>query len=285
MNEIINEFVIKLHNKKNLSKNTEVSYSIDVKNMLSYMKVKSTNDIPKISKDKLNKYIEYLNDNKKPSTVCRNIASIKEFFVYALEEGMIEKNPSLSIRKPKLEKTKPEILTEEEVDLLLSQPSGKSPKELRDKAMLELMYATGLKVSELIELKVDDIHLNESNSYLICSTSKGVRKVEFQKVAKVALDEYLKNGREGISKTDSGVLFPNVYGNKMSRQGFWKLIKSYGKKVGIEKDITPNMIRNSFASHMIVCGVDIDEVKELMGFTSDLSTQRFLTNNNKRLKN
>ena len=196
------------------------------------------------------------------ATISRNIASIKSFFMFLFKKGVVENDCAEALKPPKIEKRIPEILSVEEVNLLLEQPSKNTPKEVRDKAMLELLYATGMRVSELVNLKLDDVNL--TLSYIVCRDNGNDRVIPIENAARNALENYIKNYRDGMCQ-GGDYLFTNLQGTPMTRQGFWKLIKSYAKKAGINKDITPHMIRHSFVSHLVKNGADLKAVQEMIG--------------------
>ena len=219
----------------------------------------------------LTSYVIYLEkEGRKPATISRSIASMKAFYHYMEKERRLAVDPSERLKAPRIEKKMPTVLTTEEVTRLLEQPGGTSPKELRDKAMLELLYATGIRVSELISLRVSDVNLRME--YLTCSDGHKERIIPFGMIARKALEAYLAEGRPKlISDEKEDRLFTNCSGQPMSRQGFWKLMKGYGKKAGIEAEITPHMLRHSFAAHMVGNGADLKSVQEMLGH-SDIST-------------
>jgi len=277
MEQSIQSFIAYMHETKATSTNTEMSYERDLKKADSFLRSHGVNDLKSISEQDLKDYIDDLNGQGfKPATISRNIASLKAFFHYLTAQGLVDKDISLSLHAPKIEKKIPEIMTNDEIDALLSQPSGDTPKEIRDKAMLELLYATGIRVTELISLKVSDVDLNKDT--IVCRDAKKEREVPFGKMAKVALERYLDGTRENmIEDKTSDVLFANCSGQSMSRQGFWKLIKYYTRKAGIEADITPHTLRHSFAAHLVENGADLKSVQEMLGH-SDISTTQIYAN-------
>lgn len=184
-------------------------------------------------------------------------------------------NPAMQLELPKVEKKMPEILLLEEVELLLEQPKSKNVKGLRDKAMLEMLYATGIRVSELISLKMEDINL--SLEYIKCKKGEKTRIIPFGSAAKKALESYVKEGRYILAeKNDSDIFFLNCNGKPMTRQGFWKIVKGYAKKAGIEKEITPHMLRHSFAAHLLENGADLQSVQEMLGHSDISTTQMYM---------
>lgn len=279
MTQDIQKFILYMHTEKHTSENTEVSYKRDLEKMEQFLSKQGIDTIEAVTVTALNSYVLYLEKiGRKPSTISRSIASMKAFFHYLGREGEITVDPSESLKPPKIEKKLPEILTIEETKRLLEQPSGTSPKELRDKAMLELLYATGIRVSELIHLKVQDLNLNME--FLVCRDKNKERVVPFGSMAKKSLEAYLENGRPNIVEDETCEwLFTNCSGQEMSRQGFWKLIKHYGTLAGIQTDITPHTLRHSFAAHMVGNGADLKSVQEMLGH-SDIATTQIYTQMN-----
>ncbi len=277
MEKTLDGFITYLHNVKKKSENTVLSYNRDLTKFIKYLRTNKITSLDKVEEKDLEKYIKELNDNGfKSATVSRNIASLKAFFHYLNNEGVLSNDPTKSLKSPKIEKKIPEILTTDEVFALLEQPSGDSPKEIRDKAMLELLYATGIRVSELINLEVSDVNLKTSS--ILCRDGSKSRTIPYGKKAKDALTRYLEGAREAIvDNKESTILFANCSGQKMSRQGFWKLIKHYAKKAGIESDITPHTLRHSFAAHLVENGADLRSVQEMLGH-SDISTTQIYAN-------
>lgn len=280
----INEFVDYLTNVKRASKNTIASYKRDLMKLNNFLTDSDCNDIDKITSTNLNSYVLMIEkQGMSTATVSRNIASIKAFFLYLLKQGIISEDPSETLKPPKIEKKTPMILTVEEINLLLEQPSGTNPKEIRDKAMLELLYATGMRVSELINLKVQDVNL--PMKYLQCHDENKERIIPFTNETKGALENYLKNARGAMCKEEQQFLFTNCQGSPMTRQGFWKIIKYYSTKAGIKKDITPHTIRHSFAVHLVNNGADLKSVQEMLGHSDISTTQIYMkANENTKLK-
>lgn len=279
MQNEIDSFIAYLHNVKKTSENTKLSYQRDLKKLCMFLEERDVEAVSQIKEDDLQAYIENLNNEQfKPTTISRNIASIKAFISYYVEQGIIADNVALSLKSPKIEKKVPEIMTMNEVVTLLEQPSKNNPKELRDKAMLELLYATGIRVSELISLRLEDLNLQMS--YIICKDKNKERMIPFGVKAKLALEAYLMSARTQLLEgTDERILFVNCSGLPMSRQGFWKIIKYYAKKAGIMADITPHTLRHSFAAHLVENGADLRSVQEMLGH-SDISTTQIYANMN-----
>lgn len=271
METYIAGFVKYLTEIKKSSKNTILSYQRDLHKFFAYLEDARIKDIKKVNNTSLNSYVLLMEkENFAASTVSRNIATLKAFFNYLFKQGIITEDPAERLKAPKIEKKMPGILTVEEVTLLLSQPSGSSNKEIRDKAMLELLYATGIRVSELISLTMDDI--NMTSGYIRVNEGSRERIIPFGSVARQSLKNYLKNARAGmVASDDEKILFTNCSGQPMSRQGFWKVLKQYAKRAGIEEDITPHTLRHSFAAHLVENGADLHSVQEMLGH-SDVST-------------
>ncbi len=279
MEKEIKAFIAYLHNVKNTSANTEMSYKRDLEKVQHFMADRGVHETAAISEQDLEDYVKYLEDNKfAAATVSRNIASLKAFYHYMVQEGIAKEDLSEPLKAPKIEKKVPEIMSPDEVVRLLEQPSGDSPKEVRDKAMLELLYATGIRVTELITLKLSDI--NMQMNFILCRDRNKERIIPFGMEAKNALARYLDGTRdEMLENKSSDVLFANCSGQPMSRQGFWKLIKFYAKKADIKADITPHTLRHSFAAHLVENGADLRSVQEMLGH-SDISTTQIYANLN-----
>ena len=279
MGNHIDAFILYLHNMKNTSDNTEMSYRRDLFKVQVFMENRGIGDVKEITSDDLKAYVDSMEEQKfAAATISRNIASLKAFYHYLVKEEIVSLDIAEDLKAPKIEKKIPEILTMDEVNRLLNQPKGDSPKEIRDKAMLELLYATGIRVSELISLKVSDVNLKMG--YILCKDSNKERIIPFGREAKNALIKYLgKTREEMLGNNESDVLFSNCSGQVMSRQGFWKLIKYYAKKADIKSEITPHTLRHSFAAHLVENGADLRSVQEMLGH-SDISTTQIYANMN-----
>lgn len=275
MKEEIRRFAEYLEAEKHASENTRVSYQRDLMQMAAFLEGMGIRELSRVTRTALNSYVLMLEkEGKAASTVSRNLASMKAFFGYEFKRGRIRKDPSESIHAPRIEKKAPVILTVEEVDRLLAQPSGDSAKEIRDKAMLELLYATGIRVSELIHLELSDV--NMAVGFITCRDEYKERAVPFGRVAKEALSRYLETARPALVKGGAAPwLFINCSGGLMSRQGFWKIVKYYGEKAGIQEDITPHTLRHSFAAHLIGGGADVKAVQTMMGHADPATTQMY----------
>lgn len=276
MTEDIKDFVVYLREVKRTSANTEVSYQRDLLQMASYLREKGITEVSKVTRTSLNSYILHLEkEGKATTTISRVLASMKAFFHYELSCGRIRRDPAELIKAPRVEKKLPTILTVEEVNCLLAQPGGEAPKEIRDKAMLELLYATGIRVSELIHLKLEDVNLNVG--FITCRDGVKERTVPFGKVARQSLMDYMERSRKVLLKGgESEWLFTNCSGKPMSRQGFWKIIKYYGEKAGIQADITPHTLRHSFAAHLLKSGADVHAVQAMLGHSDMATTQAYM---------
>lgn len=284
MEQAIDRFIEYLHNVKNTSTNTELSYRRDLKKVIAFFDSKGLTRLVDVKEEDLRDYMTSMDEQHfAAATVSRNIASIKAFFHFLFQEKMIAKDISENLKAPKIEKKLPEILTTEEVVKLLEQPSGDSPKEIRDRAMLELLYATGIRVTELITLKVSEVNL--PMSFIICKDAHKERVIPFGMAAKNALVKYLTQARDKmIEDKSSDILFANCSGSAMSRQGFWKLIKHYAKKAGITADITPHTLRHSFAAHLVENGADLRSVQEMLGHSDISTTQIYAHLNHNRIR-
>lgn len=276
MKESIQAFVGYLDTEKKASHNTCISYERDLRKLKEYLQQQGVEQVQEVSETSLNSYILFLErEGKAASTVSRYIASFKGFFEYCYKQGVIMTDPAERLKPPKVERKFPQILSVEEVKRLLEQPDIHSDKGIRDKAMLELLYATGIRVSELISLKLEDVNLDME--YVICHEKTKDRIVPFGSDARSALQKYLEKTRMQMMGTEEkGQLFVNCSGQPMSRQGFWKLIKYYGEKAEIEKEITPHTFRHSFAAHLLENGADAQSVQKMMGHSDVSAVQKYV---------
>jgi len=272
MDEAIQKFIRYYHKIKKSSGNTEVSYKRDLEKLRNYLQSDAHIDSwEDVTEETLSSYVLYLeNQNYASSSISRSIASIRAFFQYLEKKNLIKENPAENIKPPKIEKKPPQVLGVAEVEKLLAQPDTESTKGMRDSAMLELLYATGMRVSELINLRVSDINL--PMCYLTCVDRKTERIIPFSNTAKEALARYFEKARPLlVGDRPVEYAFTNCSGSQMSRQGFWKVLKGYAADAGIESDITPHTLRHSFATHMIQNGADLKSLQEMLGH-SDIST-------------
>lgn len=270
-------FIIYLEKIKHASKNTIVSYRRDLIQLAAYLEELGITEVSRVTKTSLNAYVMHLEkEGRATTTISRVLASIKAFFQFQLKEGNIRRDPAGFLKPPRIEKKAPTILTVAEVDLFLSQPAGNNAKEIRDRAMLELLYATGIRVSELIGLKVDDVNIPVG--FIACRTGSRERMIPFGKTTRQALVRYLEQARTILLKgTESEWLFTNCSGRPMSRQGFWKIVKHYGEQAGIKADITPHTLRHSFAAHLLSGGADIQAVQTMLGHADTATTQMYIS--------
>ncbi|MGO1368794.1 site-specific tyrosine recombinase XerD [Senegalia sp. (in: firmicutes)] len=285
MGKIKSEFINYIKWDKELSSNTIESYKRDLNKFIKYLDENNINiALEEISQTNIISYMFYLEiQGKAPSTISRNLASIRSFYQYLLNEGLIKKDPTLNLKSPKNKKRSPGILTSNEINMLLDQPDTTNLKGVRDKAMLELLYAAGLKVSELLSLDLEDIDLNLG----IVISSKNLsneRVIPIGKTAiksiKLYLDEYRN---KFVKEAKDNSIFLNYQGKKLTRQGFWKIIKYYKEKACIEKKITPRTLRHSFAVHLIDNGADLKSVQAMLGHADISSTQIYMQEDKKRL--
>jgi len=258
------------------SENTMSSYMRDLRQLQDYLHQEKGSTLSAVSEADLRAYIEHLREaGKSVSTIARNIASWKNFYQYLIQQNIIQENPARGLSAGKAEHKLPEILSNREVELLLQQPRATDAKGTRDKAMLELMYATGIRVSELIELNVSDVNLQTGS--IGCYSKNRERFIPMYPYAVSILKDYLDHVRSSmISSEENEALFVNMSGERMSRQGFWKIIKYYQNKAKIKKDITPHMLRHSFAAHLLENGADLKSVQKMLGH-SDISSTLFYT--------
>lgn len=267
MEELLKEFNIFLKNKR-LSENTLESYVRDIKNFFMYLEENKL-DYKNIKKSHIIAY--FLNMQKKgraTSSISRSLAAIRSFYRMLYKKSLIQSDPTLEIETPKIEKKLPSILSLEEIERLLAMPKGEDFKSTRDKAMLEVLYASGIRVSEIINLNVDDVNLKLG--YLKCNGNKE-RIIPLGKIALQSIERYLAFRDKLLAGKEEEALFVNNKGERMTRQGFWKILKYYANLANIQKEITPNIIRHSFAAHLIENGADLKSLQELLGH-SDIST-------------
>lgn len=284
MEKEIDGFITYLHNVKKTSNNTELSYKRDLSKLQHYMDGQGIDRLESITVTNLQSYVLYLEKQKfAAATVSRNIASIKAFYHYLCKEGVVKEDISDVLKPPKIEKKAPEILTVEEINKMLEQPDVEHPKGIRDRAMLELLYATGIRVTELISLKVTELNLQMG--FIVCKDTSKERIIPFGTQARESLLRYLDKARDTmLADKNSDILFVNCSGQPMSRQGFWKLIKYYAKKAGITADITPHTVRHSFAAHLVENGADLRSVQEMLGHSDISTTQIYMNMSHNRIR-
>lgn len=272
MDKQIKLFLEFLQKDKKLSDNTLQSYRRDI---LQYKKYLEENEMnySKITEDDIKKYLKELKKvGKKTSTISRNLATIRSFYQFLIRSKKVKADPTANVQSPKIEKRVPSVLTSQEVELLLEQPKDVDLKGTRDKAMLEFAYATGMKVTEIIDLNVDDVDF--ANSVVNCRNGKKTRVIPIGSLAEKALKEYIKDVRPILIKNDSDkTLFVNMNGKRLTRQGFWKIVKYYKEKAHIDKEITPHVLRHSFATHLLQNGADLKSIQAMLGHSDVSSTQ------------
>ena len=268
---------------KQASANTIASYMRDMRQFSGWMATQGV-DVVDATQLNISDYLAHLEaGGRSGATVSRNLASLKNFYSYVVSSGFLEKTPGVDIHIDRGEKKMPQILTGREIELLLAQPVAIDPKGIRDKAMLEVMYATGIRVTELIQLDVDDVNLEQET--IKCAGAKKSRSIPLYPDALRALKLYLTDVRRSmIASPDERALFVNVSGVRMSRQGFWKILKHYQETAHIEKEITPHTLRHSFAVHLLENGADLGSLQELMGHSDISSTQMYTHMINQKLK-
>ncbi|WP_302779333.1 site-specific tyrosine recombinase XerD [Intestinimonas butyriciproducens] len=261
-----------LTTEKKASENTLSSYLRDVRQFSEYCQ-RETLELTETTTGDVERYAKYLmSRGKSVSTVTRAVASLKSFFGYLYREGYIDANPARGVAPTKVERKLPQILTSKEVELFLEQPECTDAKGYRDHAMLELLYATGIRVSELIDLDME--HLSLSGGFLRCVGKGKERIIPLYPAAVRALGDYLRDVRPQLVEDETETaLFVNMNGKRMSRQGFWKIIKHYQEKAGIKKEITPHTLRHSFAAHLLENGADLRSIQEMLGHADISSTQ------------
>lgn len=269
---------------KQASSNTVSSYLRDIRQFSEWLRDTEDMDVVDAQQVNISEYLNHLTEEgRSGATVSRSLASLKNFYAYVVSSGFLERTPVVDIHVDRGEKKLPQILTSREIELLLAQPSCVDAKGFRDKAMLEVMYATGIRVSELIELDVDDVNLDLA--IIKCSGGKKTRSIPLYPEALKALRVYMTEAR-GVLVLDPAekALFVNVGGSRMSRQGFWKILKHYQSTAHIDKDITPHTLRHSFAVHLLENGADLGSLQELMGHSDISSTQMYTHMVDQRLK-
>ncbi len=280
MKIIIDEFIESLKMRQ-ASQNTLASYERDVTKFYNYFNQKGKK-IFELTKDDMQEYVNYLiSEGKSNSTISRSTASIKALYRYLISRGIAEENIADSVEAPKVDRKEPMILTESEIELLLEQPDLSELKGQRDKTMLEVLYATGIRVTELVSLRIEDV--NMTNGYIKVKKKNNERHIPLGAHCFRCLKEYINKVRPLLIRTEEEkTLFINTNGQKMTRQGYWKILKQYKEQAKIDKEITPHTIRHSFAVHMLQNGADLKRVQELLGHTDVASTMMYtqFTNEN-----
>ena len=283
MKKQINLFLDFLSNDKKVSNNTLQSYKRDILQYQAYIDKKKLNYL-NMDNSQIEKYLKSLSKaNKKPSTISRNLATIRAFYFFLIKNKNVDIDPTAGVHAPKVEKKVPSVLTTEEVELLLEQPSSVDLKGIRDKAMLEFAYATGMRVTEIISLNIEDVNLEEG--YVVCNSKNKKRNIPLGSISLNALKDYIEKSRTILIKSDEeNALFVNVNGRRLTRQGFWKIVKYYQEQANITKDITPHVLRHSFATHLLKNGADLKAIQAMLGHSDISSTQVYMQFKNDNLK-
>ena len=284
MKKQIKSFLEFLKEEKKMSLNTLQSYERDVlqfekyldENKISYNKVK-TEDVKE--------YLKYLQEEgKKTSSISRSLASIRSFYQYEVKNKKVKVNPTESVQAPKVEKHAPSILSSQEIELLLNQPQNIDLKGTRDKAMLEFAYATGMRVTEIISLNIEDVNIDEGT--VVCKTASKNRTIPLGSLSLKALKEYIEQARPVLVRNEEEkALFVNINGRRLTRQGFWKIIKYYKEQAHITKEITPHVLRHSFATHLLQNGADLKSIQTMLGHSDISSTQVYMQFQDDSIKN
>ena len=284
MEKQIQLFLEFIQKDKKLSDNTLQSYKRDICQFSQYLD-QNQQDYLKLEEKDIKDYLKYLTiTGKKASTVSRSLASIRSFYQFAVKNKKVEADPTGKIQSPKIEKRTPSVLTSQEVELLLEQPKSVDLKGTRDKAMLELAYATGMRVTEIISLDIGDVNIEEG--YVVCRTGPKQRNIPLGSMSLKALKEYIERAREILIKNESvKALFVNINGQRLTRQGFWKIVKYYKEQAHISKEITPHVLRHSFATHLLQNGADLKAIQTMLGHSDISSTQVYMQFQDEGLKN
>lgn len=275
MEKQIKLFLEFLQNEKKLSSNTLQSYERDILQYQDYVE-KNRINYAKVKQEDIKEYLEHLAEiGKKTSTISRNLASIRSFYQFLIRIKKAKHDPTENIQSPKIEKRVPSVLTSQEVELLLEQPKDVDLKGTRDKAMLEFAYATGMRVTEIISLDIDDVDLE--NGFVVCKTGSKQRNIPLGSMSLKALKEYVEESRPILIKDENDkALFVNINGGRLTRQGFWKIIKYYKEQAHITKEITPHVLRHSFATHLLQNGADLKAIQTMLGHSDISSTQVYM---------
>ena len=284
MEKQVTLFLEFIKDEKKLSENTLQSYQRDIVQYMQYLDSNRLN-FYKIKEEQVKEYLKHLAGlNKKATTISRSLASIRAFYQFLKRNKKIKKDPTENIQAPKIEKKVPNILTSKEVELLLEQPKNVDLKGIRDKAMLEFAYATGMRVTEMISLNMDDVMLDEG--YVVCKGRSKSRNIPLGTMSLKALKEYVEDARPYLIKDENEeALFVNVNGTRLTRQGFWKIVKYYKEQAHIDKDITPHVLRHSFATHLLQNGADLKAIQTMLGHSDISSTQVYMQFQDPAIKN
>ena len=284
MEKQIKNFLEFLEIDKKVSKNTLQSYDRDILQFDKYLSDKKMN-YSKINQEDIKEYLNHLQEiGKKTSSISRSLASIRSFYQYESRVKKIKNNPTEGVQAPKVEKHAPNILSSQEVELLLDQPKDVDLKGTRDKAMIEFAYATGMRVTEMISLNIEDVDVE--NSTVVCKTANKQRVIPLGSMSLKALKEYIEDARPILVRDEEEkALFVNINGRRLTRQGFWKIVKYYKEQAHISKDITPHVLRHSFATHLLQNGADLKSIQTMLGHSDISSTQVYMQFQDDSIKN
>ena len=284
MEKQIKNFLEFLENEKKVSKNTLQSYERDILQYNKYLEEEKLN-YSKMEQDDIKEYLNHLQQiGKKTSSISRSLASIRSFYQYETRVKKVKNNPTEGVQAPKVEKHAPSILSSQEVELLLNQPQDVDLKGTRDKAMLEFAYATGMRVTEMISLNIDDVNLD--NATVVCKANNKQRIIPLGSLSLKALKEYVEEARPILVRDENEKsLFVNINGRRLTRQGFWKIVKYYKEQAHITKEITPHVLRHSFATHLLQNGADLKSIQTMLGHSDISSTQVYMQFQDDSIKN
>lgn len=281
----LDQFIDYLENERKKSRNTLEAYKRDIAGFFAFLKKRDIDEPDNVTNTEIVAFLmELKNEGRAPATINRKMASVRAYYNYLVEKQIISQNPTRNIKTPKVEKKGLEYLSIEEVDKLLAMPDD-SIRGKRDRAILELLYATGIRVNEVIAANVSDVNLRIG--FFTCPGESGkARIIPIGRPAKAALEEYIFNSRDMIVKEnkEENALFVNYYGKRMTRQGLWKIMKEYAGKAGLTQKLTPHILRNSFAVHMVQNGADLKSLQELLGHEDISATQIYLSVTKNRIK-
>lgn len=283
LNQYRDNYIEHLTRERHLTENTLSSYRHDIDQYIAYLRQSKIVDLQMANKTVVLTYLLTLQkQGKAASTISRTMATLRSFYRFALRMGYTQTDATMDLETPRVERKLPQILTAQEVERLLDAPKCVDLKGFRDKAMLELLYATGLRVSELIELKTEDV--NTQLGFVRCGKKKE-RIVPLGRLATAAVSAYLEQARDlVVRQSDTPILFVNMNGKPMTRQGFWKIIRSYKEKAEISCELTPHTLRHSFAAHLLENGADLRSIQEMLGHSDLSSTQIYAHLMKNRLK-
>ena len=284
MEKQIKGFLAFLKEEKKMSLNTLQSYERDVLQFEKYLDTNKLN-YAKIDAEEIKKYLKHLQEiGKKTSSISRSLASIRSFYQYELKNKKVKIDPTENVQAPKVEKHAPSILSSNEIELLLNQPKNVDLKGTRDKAMLEFAYATGMRVTEIISLNIEDVNLDAAT--VVCNTETKNRTIPLGSLSLKALKEYMEEARPVLVRNEEEkALFVNINGRRLTRQGFWKIIKYYKEQAHITKEITPHVLRHSFATHLLQNGADLKSIQTMLGHSDISSTQVYMQFQDDSIKN